>query len=211
MRLSRPIQIVGGAIAVTTALAGLTMGPALKYLINRRPTRLGEVRTLDDALALCRASGLAGWKLVSFAQHLVYDKFSIYSCRNLWDTPSLAFEYGMGYCTQYNLALGQLLSRLGFEVQPVFALRIRSTLRPDWTMGHTWLRVTLDGEMRDVCAGAPDNEPGAVSFIPLTRIHRGNAVTLFLTHLGLIFFAGTLEWKAWLTRQPLPGWMFERR
>jgi arylamine N-acetyltransferase len=117
----------------------------------------------------------------------------------------------MGYCTQYNLALGKLLSRLGFQVQPVFALRIRSTVRPDWTMGHTWLRVTLDGETRDVCAGAPDNEPGEVSFTPISPVHKGNPANLLLTHLGLIFYAGTLEWKAVLARQPLPGWMFERR
>ncbi len=114
MQLARPLKALGGLVAISTALAGLTMGPALKDLIRRKPTSLrhagfpGQVRTLDDALALCRSTGLADWELVSIAQHLVYDKFGIYSCRNLWDTPGLAFKYGMGYCTQYNLALGQL-------------------------------------------------------------------------------------------------------
>ncbi len=93
----------------------------------------------------------------------------------------------------------------------MFALRIRSTLRPDWTMGHTWLRVTYNGEMRDVCAGAAENEPGAVSFTPLTPVHTGNPVNLLATHTGLIFYAGMLEWQALLTRRPLPQWMFEQR
>src|SRR5512137_2537523 len=144
MQLSRPLKILGGIVAATTSIAGLTMGPALKDLIKRKHTDLGDVRTLSDADRLCRAGELHGWELVSFAQHVVYDKFSIYSCRNLWDTPGLAFRYGMGYCTQYNLALAQLLTRLGFDVRPVFALRIESFEKPDWQMGHTWLRVTLD-------------------------------------------------------------------
>jgi hypothetical protein len=211
VQLTRSLRILGGGVAVTTSLAGLFMGPALKDLIKRKPTEQAGVKTLSDALALCRSMRLAGWELVSFGQHLVYDKFAIYSCRNLWDTPGLAFKYGMGYCTQYNLALGQLLGRLGFEVEPVFALRIQSTVRPDWQMGHTWLRVTYGGETRDVCAGAAENEPGAVSFRPLTPVHAGYPVTLFFTHLGLIFYAGVLEWRALLSGRPLPSWMFERR
>jgi hypothetical protein len=211
MQLSRPLRILGGLAAVTTSLAGLTMGPALRDLIARRPTDLGDVRTLKDAGRLCRSTGLQGWELVSFGQHLVYDKFAIYSCRNLWDTPALAFRYGMGYCTQYNLALAQLLSMLGFEVRPVFALHVRSEEKPDWTMGHTWLRVTYGAETRDVCAGSADNEPGAVRFRPISPVHAGRPVPLLLSHLGLIFYAGFLEWRSLLARQPLPGWMFERR
>ncbi len=211
MQLARSLRVLGGAVAVTTSLAGLVMAPALKDLISRKQTALGSVRTLGDATRACRASGLAGWPLVSLAQHLVYDKFVFYSCRNLWDTPGLAFRYGMGYCTQYNLALAQLLRGLGFEVQPVFALRIASTIRPEWRMGHTWLRVTYGGETRDVSAGAAENEPGAVTFRPVTAVHAGRPPVLLLTHLGLIFFAGYLEWRSVLTRTPRPAWMFERR
>ncbi len=207
----RPLELTGALGALTPLLAGLAMAPALKDLIRRAPTTVRGVCTLEDAVQQCASTELVGWELVSFAQHLVYDKFRIYSCRNLWDTPALAFRYGMGYCTQYNLALGQLLARLRLAVQPVFALRIRSTVRPDWTMGHTWLRVTHAGETRDVCAGAVENEPGAVTFQPLTAVHAGRPGILLLTHLGLIFYAGVLEWRAVLTRRPRPGWMFEPR
>ena len=98
----------------------------------------GIVR-LDDAVAACRRSGLDGWDLVAYAQRLVYARFTVYSCRNLWDTPAAAFRRGMGYCTQYNLALKQILDRLGFDARAVFSLRVRVADNPDWTMGHTSL------------------------------------------------------------------------
>ena len=70
----------------------------------------------------------------------------------------------MGYCTQYNLALKQILDRLGFDVRAVFSLRVRVADNPGWTMGHTWLRVRMGGKERDVCAGQADSLPGQVNF-----------------------------------------------
>jgi hypothetical protein len=34
---------------------------------------------------------------------------------------------------------------------------------------------------------------------------------MFLSHLGLIFLMGTLEWKALLTRSEPPAWAYEER
>ena len=169
------------------------------------------VVTLKDAVEACRQSGLRGWELVTFAQQLVAKKFATYSTLNLWDPPGRAFTYGSGYCTQYNLALGQLLRRLGFEVTAVFALKARFFDNPDWSMGHTWLRVTLDGETRDVCAGRADNVAGKIHFVPLSAVHRGRPLTLFFTHLGLIFFMGFLEWKALITRTEPPSWAYAEK
>ena len=73
-------------------------------------------------------------------------------------------------------------------------------------MGHTWLRVTIDGETRDVCAGRVDNEPDKVHFVPLSSVHNGRPLVMFLTHLGLIHFMGFLEWKALLARTEPPSW-----
>jgi transglutaminase-like putative cysteine protease len=207
----RALKTVASAAAVAASLTGLLMAPALKDLVDRKPTGARGVVSLDGARRLCERTSLQGWELVDFATGLVHDKFTVYSCRNLWDTPALAFKYGMGYCTQYNLALGQLLRRLGFEVQPVFALRIESYRRPEWRMGHTWLRVTVDGETRDVCAGGAENKAGAVDFRPLTPVYNGYPPVLVLTHLGLIWYAGVLEWRSVLKRQPLPSWMYEQR
>ena len=140
-RLSRWIA----ALALIAAGYGMLLLPARRALRGRRPMLLNGIATLDDAVAACRRSGLDGWDLVAYAQHLVYRKFTFYSCRNLWDTPAGAFRRGMGYCTQYNLALKQILDRLGFDARAVFSLRVRVADDPDWTMGHTWLRVRVGG------------------------------------------------------------------
>ena len=110
-RLSRWIA----ALALIAAAYGMHLLPARRSLRGRRPVLLNGIATLDDAVAACRRSGLDGWDLVAYAQRLVNRKFTDYSCRNLWDTPAGAFRRGMGYCTQYNLALKQILERLGFE------------------------------------------------------------------------------------------------
>lgn len=211
-----------GWLAILLAAAAgsvLPLLPAAWALRGRGPAAVDGIETLDDAVTECQRSGLAGWELVTYAQRLVYRKFHYYSCLNLWDTPAQAFRRGMGYCTQYNLALKQLLDRLdmcsptglGFDTQAVFSLRVAVAEDPAWAMGHTWLRVRVDGETRDVCAGQAANLPGQVGFTPLAPVLPGNGFVLFLTHLGLIGYAGFLEWRALLTRRPLPGWMFQVR
>jgi hypothetical protein len=167
--------------------------------------------TLPDAVRLCRDSGLRGWELVAFAQRLVARKFAVYSTLNLWDPPGRAFVYGIGYCTQYNLALNMILKRLGLQTRIVFALKTRIFDNEDWQMGHTWLRVTIDGETRDVCAGRVDNEPGQVNFEPLSPVHGGHPLIMFFTHLGLILFMGTLEWRALLTGSEPPSWAYREK
>jgi hypothetical protein len=190
---------------------GLLMLPGGLRLSRYRRTSLDGVTNMNDAVKVCRRSGLQGWELVTFAQQLVARKFAIYSTLNLWDPPGRAFIYGMGYCTQYNLALRQILRRLGFQTAAVFALKARFFDNEEWTMGHTWLRVTIDGETRDVCSGRVDNEAGKVHFVPLSAVYNGRPLVMFLTHLGLMHFMGFLEWKALLTRTEPPSWAYEER
>jgi hypothetical protein len=199
--------------AITASAAGfvLLLLPARRALRGRGPVAQDGIETLDDAVAACRRSGLQGWELVTFAQRLVYRKFRYYSCRNLWDTPAQAFRRGMGYCTQYNLALKQILARLGFDVRVVFSLKVRVADAPEWTMGHTWLRVCVAGETRDVCAGHADNLPGRVNFVPIAPVLTGNAFVFALSHLGMIGFCGVLEWRALLSGGERPDWMFQAR
>jgi len=198
-------------LLVAGAGYGLLLLPAWRALSGRAPHRIDDVETLDDAVEFCLRAGLSGWALVTHAQRLVHRKFVYYSCRNLWDTPAQAFRYGMGYCTQYNLALQQLLDRLGVETQAVTSFQVRVHDNPAWAMGHTWLRVSVQGNVRDVCAGHADNLPGQVNFTPVAPVLRVNTATMLLLHLGMILFCGYLEWQALLTRQPLPAWMFEER
>lgn len=98
-----------------------------------------------------------------------------------------------GRCTQSNLAIKEILDYLGVETKAVFSLRVHVDDNPAWTMGHTWLRVTIDGETRGVCASRADIRPDQVNFVPLAPVWPGNRFTLLLT------------------RRPLPGWMFEAR
>lgn len=216
-------DLSGGKKLLVLPVVGMT-GTGLWMLPGALRLRQGRYRrtalydgavsgvvTMKDGVEACRQSGLRGWELVTFAQQLTAKKFATYATLNLWDPPGRAFIYGTGYCTQYNLALGQLLRRLGFEVTAVFALKARFFDNPDWSMGHTWLRVTVDGETRDVCAGRADNEAGKVHFVPLSAVHKGRPLTMFLTHLGLIFFMGFLEWKALITRTEPPTWAYEER
>ena len=202
------IAKAGPAAAVLLAAALL---PAAWKLRGRQPFALGDILTLDDAAAACRCSGLRGSELVAYAQRLVYRKFAFYSARNLWDTPARAFLYGMGYCTQYNLALAQLLGKLGIRSEAVYCARVQVADTPEWRMGHTWLRVTIDGVTQDVCAGRAENLPGQVGFTLLARVRRGYAPVLLLLHGGMIPFCGWLEWRALITGQAAPAWMFVER
>jgi hypothetical protein len=208
LRLSSKSLAVPLLGAVGTAVLML---PGARRLPKYGRTELDGIVNINDAVAACRRSGLQDWELVAYAQQLVARKFSIYSTLNLWDPPGRAFIYGAGYCTQYNLALKRLLDRLGQQTEAVFAVKTRIFDNPDWAMGHTWLRVTINGETRDVCAGRVSNTPGHVNFTPLSQVHTGHPFTLFLTHLGLIFFAGFLEWKALLTGSEPPAWAYREK
>lgn len=198
-------------IAFIAACLVLLIPGTLKLRPYYRRTELDGITTLDDAVRACRLTGLQGWDLVAYAQQRVARKFVIYSTRNLWDTPARAFEYGIGYCTQYNLALKHILDRLGFDTEAVFAWKVRVLTDPDWTMGHTWLRVNVKGEVREVCAGHIDNVPGRVHFEPVTPIHHGSTAILLLMHLGMLPFCGFTEWRALLSGQGDPGWTFSKK
>ena len=110
---------IGAAGAFTVFL--LTI-PLLSRLPKQSRDSLDGVMTIDDAVETCRRTHLQGWDLVAFAQNLAARKFT-YSRLNTWDTPSRAFERGMGYCEQQALALKKIYDRLGIETRPVFTLR----------------------------------------------------------------------------------------
>jgi hypothetical protein len=207
--MKRPwLAVFTPVVSLIAVWVVLMLPGTIKLRPHYRRTTLDGITTLDDAVDACRRTGLQGWELVAYAQQLVARKFAIYSTRNLWDTPSRAFEYGLGYCTQYNLALKQLLDRLGFDTEAVFARKVRVLTNPDWTLGHTWLRVTLQGEVREVCAGYIENEPGHVNFEPVTPVHHGRTAILLLMHLGMLAFCGFVEWRALLSGKGDPGWTF---
>jgi transglutaminase/protease-like cytokinesis protein 3 len=147
------MKVLRWATTILLLAPGFALLPAALALRGHSLVAVDGVETLSDAVAACQRAGLHGWELVTFAQRLVHRKFTHYSCRNLWDTPAAAFRYGMGYCTQYNLALQQILKRLDVDARVVFSPRVRVVNNPEWNMGHTWLWVTVDDETLNVCAG----------------------------------------------------------
>jgi transglutaminase-like putative cysteine protease len=130
--------------------------------------------TLAEAAAQLRASGKADRHLVEAARTLVEERMT-YCRRNSFDPPPRAFERGYGFCTQHAYALADLLRRLGIRAQEVFAFQNRF---PDGTVGgHTWVRVTLNGEEWDIDSLFFDTETGQVTFTPLSKVR--NHVPLF--------------------------------
>lgn len=165
------------------------------------------VRTIEDAVRVCRQTGLSGWDLVAYAQKLVHRKFTRYSILSLWEPPALAFRNSRGYCNQYNSALWRILTDLEFDARRVFATRVRQDINPWWRMGHMWVKVTIDGRALDVCAGHPGNEPGKVSFIPVTDVLPFGPFTYWNTTNGMTLFTVSAVWRSLLSRRPLPRWM----
>jgi len=177
-----------GAAGVFTVFL-LTI-PLLRRLPKQSHVSLDGVVTIDDAVEACRRTHLQGWDLIAYAQNLAARKFT-YSRLNTWDTPSRAFERGMGYCEQQALALKKIYDRLGIETRPVFAMRCKFPARvvdgvpwPGGVSGHAWLRVRIGDEERDVCSGSVNNTPGVTNFEIRSKVLTWQPWIRPFTHVG---------------------------
>lgn len=162
---------------------------------------------LLDAVASLRASGLTGWDLVERAQQTVHDRFSDYSCRYWWESPETAFGQRRGYCAQYNGTLASMLGLLGFRCRLVHAFRVSVRDDPSWRMGHVWVQVRHEGQVRDACAGQAANRPGLVGFVPRTRVWPFGPGMRALTTLGMGPLVGFALVRSAVTRRPPPRWL----
>jgi len=105
-----------------------------------------------------------------------------YCRRNSFDSPATAFRRGYGYCTQQAYALCDLLARLGIQARPVYALRNRF---PDGTVGgHTWVRVTLDGNEGDIDLLFYDADREGLTFTPLSTVRHHTPLFKWATKWG---------------------------
>jgi transglutaminase-like putative cysteine protease len=164
--------------------------PLLRRLPKQSRVSLDGVTTIDDAVEACRRTHLQGWDLVAYAQNLAARKFT-YSRLNTWDTPSRAFERGLGYCEQQALALKKIYDRLGIQARPVFTMRCKFPPKmidgipsPGGISGHAWLRVRIGDEERDVCSGSIDNKPGVTNFEIRSRVLTWQPWIRPFTHVG---------------------------
>ena len=196
---------------------GIGLGAAILPVMARAPEPVPslprDVRNLEEAMDDCQGTRLAGWELVDYATRLVNRKCTRYSLWHLWETSGRAFENSRGFSEQYNLALGRILAGLGFQVQVVRAERVRfDTTRtaapPAWAGGHTWLRVTFEGQTRDVCASRGDHRAGAVRFTPLGEVRAQQPWTGVISRLRIAPAVLAEVWQAWLAVRPVPRWIY---
>ena len=186
-------KFLAGLLGVITGFLSfvfLITLPGMLRLPKARQTTMDGVTTVQDAIADCQRTGLQGWELVAYAQHLAARKFS-YSRRNAWDTPARAFARGMGYCQQQALALKLILDGLGIDAQPVYSTRaffppkvVHGIWEPEIVSGHTWLRVRIGSEVKDVCPGNVANHPGKVHFIVFSRVQPLTPAFAVVSHLA---------------------------
>jgi hypothetical protein len=165
----------GLGVASVVAIYVLTI-PLLRRLPKPGRVSMDGITTIDDAVEACQRTHLHGSSLVAYAQNLAARKFT-YSRLNTWETPSRAFERGMGYCDQQTLALKKIYDQLLIESRPVFAMRctfpagvIDGMPWPAEVAGHTWLRIRIGDEELDVCPGSVNNRPGATQFEILSKV-----------------------------------------
>lgn len=140
-----------------------------------------EEMTLAEAADLLKGTGKKGADLAEAARALVADRMQ-YCRRNSFDSPARAFQRAYGYCTQQAYALTDLLARLGIEAKPVYAFRNR--LADGRVAGHTWVRVTLDGNERDIDSLHYDADTGELTFVPLTTVRDHTPLFKWVTKWG---------------------------
>lgn len=183
------LVFTGLGVASVIAISLLTI-PLLRRLPKPSRVSMDGITTIDDAVEACRCTDLHGWDLVAYAQNLAARKCT-YSRLNTWDTPSRAFERGMGYCEQQTLALKHIYDQLLIEAKPVFALRCKfppgevdGMPLPEWVSGHSWLRVRIADRELDVCSGSVNNKPGVTDFEILSKVHTWHPWLRPFTHLA---------------------------
>jgi hypothetical protein len=162
-KLSRVIALILLAFAVGVPAFGLPA--ALSLPRGQRPGV--AKRSIEQAAQRLRSSGDTGWGLVEAARALVGQRMA-YSRRNSYDSAERAFERGYGYCMQHAYALAHLLKALGYKAEVVQAFQNR--FANGKVTSHAWVRVTLDGETRDVDPLFWDVETGQPDFVPLSRV-----------------------------------------
>lgn len=123
--------------------------------------------TIPQAAQQLKASGKTGWELVEAARALVAERMA-YCRRNSFDIHTRAFERGYGYCQQQAYALADLLTRLEFNAWVVGAMR--NKFADGRLTGHAWVRVSLDGQVRDIDSIAYDRQAGRIDFTPVTNV-----------------------------------------
>jgi hypothetical protein len=158
------LYFILGVFALIAALVLIAL-PAMFTLPSGRRPGTSDLQ-IEAAAEMLIKSGKTGWDLVNAAVRFVHDRMQ-YCRRNSFDSYRKAFWRGYGYCQQQAFALQKLLSLLGFKSEVVYAFLVR--LHSGKRANHAWVRVTYEGETRDICPIFTD-ENDALTFTPPTKI-----------------------------------------
>ena len=189
-------------------LGVLALGSTLP-VVARAPRGSGDGVTTAALADSCRATGLSGWDLVDAATAAVHRSLDHESSWHLWYTPEASLRHGQGRDTQYNVALADVLRRLGLRVEVVHAAWVRGLGPQPWFQrGHLWLRVTIDGHTRDVSASRAGNRAGHVPFVALSEVQRARPWTPWLVALSLSPFVVREVWASTLLRREPAAWLY---
>lgn len=178
---------------------------------RRAPQATGAGATIDELVDRLRASGLEGRELADATIHAVALAVPYHSAWHLWESPVRALANGRGWAHQYNTALLIVLRELGFEAQLVHAARVRGFRRPWFLSGHTWVKVRVGSHWLDACASSRENRAGRVNFVALTRELPMYRRSRWAGGLALAPFVVVAVWRAWLTGDDVPDWVFQER
>lgn len=138
---------------------------------------------LCDAVNLCNNTKLKGWDMVKYVNCLV-NKCMKYSVEIPFLSHKKAFLIGKGYCVQQAFCTRDILRELGYSVQVVYC---RKAIFEDTKIsGHTWCRVNIDNQEKDVCTSNSDNCPGKVNFTPVSKVKKYSGLIVVAGYLGSI-------------------------
>lgn len=198
----RRILITLGALLFFSALGlYLYVLPSQKRLSEEEYASSVYPETIQEVAEYCLQKGYKGWELAEEAQRIVSERFR-YSRRNPWDSPEKAFQKGLGYCLQQARALSKVYDYLDIENSLVMAYCsfpgkwVHGLYEPPAEGRHTWLRVTIQGETRDVCPGNPLNYPGRLHFEILSEVKPLHSFFIPFAHLGSVVLNSSRDRRA---------------
>jgi hypothetical protein len=178
----RLIILAIAPIAVLATYIGLALYALPATFMLLKGIRPGfKPLSLSQAAQRLLDTRKTGWDLVEAARAMVAERMQ-YSRRNSFDSDAKAFERGYGFCTQQAYVLVDLLTQLGFKAKAVHAFR---NTFPDGTAGgHTWVRVSVDGETRFIDSIFYDAESREITFQPISKISIHTSLFKLLTRSG---------------------------
>lgn len=191
----------------------LSAGLAVAGVVRRAPAPVARDRTVtvDVLVEELRGSGLSGRELADAAIEAVSKEFPYHSVWHLWEAPERALSHGRGWSHQYNRVLASVLEHLGFETRLVHAARVQGWRHPWFFSSHMWVKVGVERRWLDACASRATNTLGNVGFTPVSEELPLRTTTHWTVALGLAPAVVGGVWRAWLTRQSVPPWIYRRR